>query len=162
MRSIGVVLLLTVVGCASVSKERGHDEVDRLVRERTGHQTRWAQGSPEDQQVDKWVGELVGRGLTQTAAIDIALLNNPRLQETYEELGVSQADMVQAGLLRNPSIGAHVAFPVRGNGDEVSFSLVQDFLDVFTLPLRKRIATEQLTVEVLRVAQKALETVADV
>ncbi len=85
MRSIGVVLLLTVVGCASVSKERGHDEVDRLVRERTGHPTRWAQGSPEDQQVDKWVGELVGRGLTQTAVIDIALLNNPRLQEIYED-----------------------------------------------------------------------------
>ncbi len=70
--------------------------------------------------------------------------------------------MVQAGLLRNPSIGAHVAFPVRGNGDEVSFSLVQDFLDVFMLPLRKRIATERFTVEVLRVAQKALDTVADV
>ena len=157
-----MVMLVTAVGCASVSKERGHDDVDRLVRERSGHQTHWAQGSPEDEQADKWVGELVGRGLTQTAAIDIALLNNPHLQETYEELGVSQADMVQAGLLRNPSIGAHVAFPVRGNGDEVSFSLVQDFLDVFMLPLRKRIATEQFTVEVLRVAQKALDTVADV
>jgi len=161
MRTI-CVLLLATVGCASVSKEPGHDDVERLVRERTGHQTRWAQGSPEDEQVDKWVGDLVGPGLTQTAAIDIALLNNPRLQEAYEELGVSQADVVQAGLLRNPSIGAHVAFPVRGNGDEVSFSLVQDFLDVFMLPLRKRIATEQFTVEVLRVAQKALETVADV
>jgi len=161
MRTI-CVLLLATVGCASVSKEPGHDDVESLVRERTGHQTRWAQGSPEDEQVDKWVGDLVGPGLTQTAAIDIALLNNPRLQEAYEELGVSQADVVQAGLLRNPSIGAHVAFPVRGNGDEVSFSLVQDFLDVFMLPLRKRIATEQFTVEVLRVAQKALETVADV
>jgi cobalt-zinc-cadmium efflux system outer membrane protein len=156
------IVLLAAVGCAGVSKERGHDEVDRLVRERSGHQTHWAQGSPEDAQVDKWVGELLGHGLTQTAAIDIALLNNPRLQETYEELGVSQADMVQAGLLRNPSIGAHVAFPVRGNSDEISFSFMQDFLDVFMLPLRKRIATAQFDVQVLRVAQAALETVADV
>lgn len=156
------LMLLAAVGCAGVSKERGHDEVDRLVRERSGHQTHWAQGSPEDAQVDKWVGDLLGHGLTQTTAIDIALLNNPRLQETYEELGVSQADMVQAGLLRNPSLGAHVAFPVRGNSDEISFSLMQDFLDVFMLPLRKRIATAQFTVQVLRVAQAALETVADV
>jgi outer membrane protein, heavy metal efflux system len=154
--------LVAALGCGSVSKERGHDEVDRLVRERMGHQTRWAQGSPEDEQVDKWVGELLRRGLTEAAAIDIALVNNPRLQETYEELGVSQADLVQAGLLRNPSLGAHVAFPLKGENDEVSFSLMQDFLDVFVLPLRKRIAREQFDVEVLRVAQKALDTVAEV
>jgi cobalt-zinc-cadmium efflux system outer membrane protein len=159
---VGLLLLLAAGSCAGVSKERGHDEVDRLVRERTGHETRWAQGSPEDQQVDKWVGDLAAHGLTRTAAIDIALVNNPRLQETYEELGVSQADMVQAGLLRNPSFGAHLGIPVRGEGYEVSFSLVQDFLDVFVLPLRKRIAGEQFTVDVLRVAQRALDTVADV
>ncbi|HEX4404669.1 MAG TPA: TolC family protein [Polyangia bacterium] len=156
------MFLLVAVGCAGVSKERGHDEVDRLVRERSGHETHWAQGSPEDAQVDKWVGDLLAHGLTQSAAIDIALLNNPRLQETYEELGVSQADMVQAGLLRNPSIGAHVAFPVRGNNDEISFSFMQDFLDLFMLPLRKRIAAAQFAVQELRVAQAALDTVADV
>jgi outer membrane protein, heavy metal efflux system len=161
MKTIVVGALLALIGCAGVSKERGHDEVDRLVRERTGHQTHWAQGTPEDEQVDKWVGDLIARGLTQTAAVDIALVNNPRLQETYEGLGVSQAEMVQAGLLRNPSIGAHVGFPVRGDGYEFSSSLTQDFLDVFVLPLRKRIAGEQFTVEVLRVAHRALETVAD-
>ena len=95
MRSgrVGVLLLLGAGGCASVSKEGGHDEVDRLVRERTGHQTGWAQGSPEDEQVNRWVGDLLARGLTQGAGIEIALVNNPRLQATYEELGVSQADI---------------------------------------------------------------------
>src|SRR5258708_4923491 len=162
MRATAVVVLLASAGCASVSKERGHDDVDRLVRERTGHLTRWAQGSPQDADVDRWVGELLSRGLSRNTAVEIALLNNPRLQETYEELGVSQADMVQAGLLKNPSLGAHVAFPVRGDGTEVSFSLVQDFLDLFVLPLRRRIAAEQFTVNVLRVAQQALDTAADV
>ena len=162
MRWGGVVTLLALSACASVSKERGHDEVDRLVRERTGHQTRWAQGSPEDEQVSRWVSELLGKGLTQNAAIEIALVNNPRLQTTYEELGVSQADMVQAGLLSNPSIGGHVGFPIRGDGKEIQFNLVQDFLDIFVLPLRKQIATEQFTADVLRVAQEALDTVAEV
>jgi cobalt-zinc-cadmium efflux system outer membrane protein len=159
---LGVLFLLALGGCGGVSKERGHDEVDRLVRERSGHRTRWAQGSPEDEQVNRWVGDLLAHGLTRGAAVEIALVNNPRLQATYEELGVSQAAVVQAGLLRNPSLGAHVAFPVRGDGKEIQFSLVQDFLDVFVLPLRKQIATEQLTVDVLRVAQQALDMVADV
>ncbi|HVZ74979.1 MAG TPA: TolC family protein [Polyangia bacterium] len=154
--------LLTLAGCASVSKERGHDDVDRLVRERAGHPTRWASGSPEDDQVDRWVDELLAHGLSRGAAVEIALVANPRLQATYESLGVSQADMVQAGLLRNPALGAHVAFPVRGDGKEIQFSLVQDFLDVFVLPLRKQIAREQFTVDVLRVAQEALDTVAAV
>jgi cobalt-zinc-cadmium efflux system outer membrane protein len=156
------VALLALSACASVSKERGHDDVDRLVRERTGHQTRWAQGSPEDEQVSRWVSDLLGHGFTQEAAIEIALVNNPRLQATYEELGVSQAEMVQAGLLSNPSIGGHVGFPIRGDGKEIQFNLIQDFLDIFVLPLRKRIAAEQFTVEVLRVAQEALDTVAEV
>jgi cobalt-zinc-cadmium efflux system outer membrane protein len=157
-----VALLLGATACAGVSTQAGHDEVGRLVQERTGHPTRWSSGSPEDAEVDRWVGQLLGRGLTRTAAVEIALLNNPRLQETYERLGVSQAEMVQAGLLTNPSIGAHVAFPVRGGGSEVSFSLVQDFLDLFVLPLRHRIAAEQFTIDILRVAQEALDTTAQV
>jgi cobalt-zinc-cadmium efflux system outer membrane protein len=158
----GILALVGTVGCASVSKERGHDEVDRLVRERTGHQTRWAQGSPEDAEVDRWIGELLAHGLTRTVAVEVALVNNPRLQETYEGLGVSQADMVQAGLLKNPSIVGHVGLPIRGNGTEIQFSLVQDFLDIFVLPLRRQIAAEQFTADVLRVAQQALDTEADV
>ncbi len=160
---VGILLLLGgAAACGSVSRERGHDEVDRLVRERTGHQTRWAQGSPEDEQVNRWVGELLAHGLTHSAAVEIALVNNPRLQATYEELGVSQADVVQAGLLRNPSLGAHIAFPVHGNHDEIQFNLLQDFLDIFVLPLRKQIAQAQFAADVLRVAQQALDTIADV
>jgi cobalt-zinc-cadmium efflux system outer membrane protein len=162
VRRAGAVVLVVLSGCASVSKERGHDDVDKLVSARSGHRTRWAQGSPEDEQVDKWVGELLGKGLTQGAAIEVALLNNPRLQMTYEDLGVSQADMVQAGLLKNPSFGAHIAFPIQASHDEIQFSLVQDFLDIFVLPLRKEIAAEQFTVDVLRVSQEALNTVAEV
>jgi cobalt-zinc-cadmium efflux system outer membrane protein len=162
MRRTGAVVFVVLSGCASVSKERGHDDVDKLVSARSGHPTRWAQGSPDDEQVDKWVGELLGKGLTQGAAIEVALLNNPRLQVTYEDLGVSQADMVQAGLLKNPSFGAHIAFPIQASHNEIQFSLVQDFLDIFVLPLRKQIAAEQFTVDVLRVSQEALNTVAEV
>ena len=77
MKRLGTVLLLAAAGCASVAKERGHDEVDRLVRERSGHQTRWAQGSPADADVDRWLGqsrrgETVDRAIGQLAAAGAA------------------------------------------------------------------------------------------
>jgi hypothetical protein len=51
------------------------------------------------------VQKLLQGGLTREHAVEIARLNNPHLQETYDELDVSQADLVQAGLLSNPSLG---------------------------------------------------------
>jgi len=60
------------------------------VRERSGHGTRWARGAPEDAQVEGWVGDLLAHGLTQAAAIEIALVNNPRAAGDLRELGVSR------------------------------------------------------------------------
>jgi cobalt-zinc-cadmium efflux system outer membrane protein len=101
-------------------------------------------------------------GLTRARAVEIALVNNPELAVTYEELGISQADMVQAGLLRNPSFGVDLGFPVsNGHTSEVRLALVQDFLDLFVLPTRKQIAREQFEADTLRVAHRALETAAE-
>jgi cobalt-zinc-cadmium efflux system outer membrane protein len=107
---------------------------------------------------------MLANGLSAEEAVEIALLNSPRLQRTYEELGVSQADLVQAALLPNPSLGVDVGFPIRaGVGvTEVAASLVQDFLALVVLPLRRAVAEEQFAADVLRVADEALEAAADV
>lgn len=159
-----VLFALTLSGCATVSKERGHDEVGKIVRQRIGSSTYWERGTPADEQVATRVAELLGNGLDRPRAIEIALVNNPSLQATYEELGVSQAEMVQAGLLANPSLGGSIAWPVDGEGARVEYeaSIVQNFLDIFVLPLRKRVAREQFTADTLRVAHEALQVAADV
>ncbi|RKG77622.1 TolC family protein [Corallococcus exercitus] len=150
-------------GCASVQKERGHLEVAALVEERTGLKTRWNQGTPEDAQVQQHLDALLAGDLTSDRAVEVALLNNPALQGTYEELGVSQADMVQAGLLTNPSFDGSIGFPLSSDGGiEHEFSIVQSFVDLFTLPLRKRVAKEQFLADTLRVAHEALATTAEV
>jgi outer membrane protein, heavy metal efflux system len=141
-RSGSVLLALALgAGCASVSPERGHDQVSSVISERTGHKTRWEKGPPDDAQIAEWVRKVTAQGLTRDRAVEIALVNNPSLQATYEQLGVSQADMVQAGLLRNPAFGLDLGFRVNnGQTNEVRVSLVQDFLDLLVLPLRKQIA----------------------
>jgi outer membrane protein, heavy metal efflux system len=162
---LGAVVLAVAVGagCASVSPERGHDQVAAVVGERIGHKTRWEKGPPDDAQLADWVRSVTGQGLTSDRAVEIALVNNPSLQATYEELGISQADMVQAGLLRNPSFGLDLGFRLNnGDTNEVRVSLVQDFLDLFVLPLRKQIAREQFEADTLNVANRALEVAAEV
>lgn len=150
-------------GCASIQKERGHAEVAALVEERLGRKTRWNQGTPEDAEVSRHLDALLKEDLTAERAVEVALLNNPALQATYEDLGVSQADMVQAGLLSNPTLDGSIGFPVSGRGIfEHELSLVQGFVELFTLPLRKRVAQEQFVADTLRVAHEALATAAEV
>ena len=79
-------LLVLVVGCATVSPERGHDEVDRLLIDRAGTSTGWQKGTPEETQIAQRLDSLLEKGLTRRSAAAIALLNNPMLQATYEEL----------------------------------------------------------------------------
>ncbi len=152
-----------MMGCAGVVPERGHDQVAALVQKRTGYRTGWDKGPPGDARVAVWVAEAVATPLTRAKAIEIALVNNPSLAATYEELGISQADMVQAGKLRNPGLGVELGLPLtNGSLSEVRFSLVQDFLDLFVLPQRKEIARDQFEADTLRVAHRALEVAAEV
>ncbi len=58
------------------------------------------------------------------------------MQATYEELGIAQADLVEAGLLKNPTF----YFERRLPGQAAEIDLVQEFIDILLLPLRKRIA----------------------
>jgi len=115
MKPLGYIVPIVALGtgCASVSPERGHDQVSSIVGERTGHKTRWEKGPPDQAEIADWVRKVTSEGLTRDRAVEIALVNNPGLQATYEELGVSQADMVQAGLLRNPAFGLDLGFRVR-------------------------------------------------
>ena len=161
-RGIIFAVLALVPACAHMEKERGHDSVDELVRARIGQHTGWERGSPEAKQISDRVHELLKGGLTREHAVQIALLNNPHLQETYDELDVSQADLVQAGLLSNPSLGGSIGFRMRGSGQpEYEVSIVQSFLDIFMLPLRKRVARAEFDAETLRVAHAALEVAAE-
>lgn len=162
-RALSLVLAIALPSCASMQKERGHDDVSKIVQRRTGYSTGWERGSPEDRQIAERVEKLLAGGLTRDRAVSIALINSPRLQQTYESLDVSQADLVQAGLLSNPSIGGSVGFRMNGSGrSEFEVSVVQSFLDLFMLPLRKRVAEQQFVAATLRVAHEALDTAAEV
>src|SRR5215475_7908271 len=97
------VLPLLLSGCVSVALNAGFDEVSATVEERSATKIVWNNGTDLDKEAAGKVSALLESKLTADEAVQIALLNNRELQAIYSELGGAQADLDQAGLLRNPT-----------------------------------------------------------
>jgi cobalt-zinc-cadmium efflux system outer membrane protein len=136
----------------------GFDEVSREVQARTGAVTRWDRGTAEDQQARAAVRDLLAKELTADAAVQVALLNNRDLQATYEDLDIAQADLVRAGLLRNPVFSGELRFDTAGGGTGIVLDVTQEFLSLFTMPLRRAKAGAAFEAAKARVTRAAVET----
>jgi len=154
------MMAMLVSACATTSPRLALRDTTSLVENRTGRRIAWNQSTAEDEAVTKKIHDLVSRELTVEAAIQIALVNNKTLQATYEDLTVAQADLVQAGLLQNPVFGAGVAFPIAGSVQTgFGLSVSQDFLSVFLLAARKKVAEAELRATERRVGDAVLRMV---
>ena len=103
------------------------------------------------------VAHLLKRPLTAETAVQIALLNNRRLQAAYNELGIADAVKVQQSLPPNPTIS--ITRISSSAETEIERQIVASVLALATLPVRSEIAGDrfhqaQLTaaLETLRVA----------
>ncbi len=86
--------------------------------------------------------------------VQAALLNNPGLQATYSELGIAEADLVQAGRMTNP----HFAYLRTSAGGEqkLEWALTFPIIDLLTMPLRTRIESRRFEQVKLAVAGQVL------
>ncbi|MGB8342865.1 MAG: TolC family protein [Chthoniobacterales bacterium] len=160
-RLILAAVVLLAAGCATPSAS--FDRVQSTVAERTGKRVQWNRGGSEDARVEQGVRAILRRELTADRAVQIALLNNRELQARFEEIGIAQAAVIEAGLLSNPSFAASFRFPNRPpSGSNIEYSIAQNFLELIMLPLRKRIAATQLAQTETRVADEVLQLVAEV
>jgi cobalt-zinc-cadmium efflux system outer membrane protein len=156
----GLLVLLT--GCATFDQRAGFSDVSAAVEARSGKRVAWNLGTELDAQVAENVRALLQDKLTAAKATQIALLNNREIQAMYAELGVAQADLVQAGLLKNPIFDGAATFPLSGGQPDLELSVAMGFLDIFYLPLRKRVAASQLADAKLRVTGAVLDFAATV
>ncbi|HET9361598.1 MAG TPA: TolC family protein, partial [Vicinamibacterales bacterium] len=91
--------------CATSGQAPDRAAIDSAIRERTSSGIRvesTAPSMPPDVTLDD--------GLTSDEAVAIALWNSPSFQATLADLGVARADLVEAGLLRNPVLS--LLFPL--------------------------------------------------
>jgi outer membrane protein, heavy metal efflux system len=155
-------LLLLLSGCATFDQRAGFSDVRTAVEERSGKHVVWNLGTELDAEAAEDVRQLLAGPLTADAAIQVALLNNRELQATYAELGVAQADVVQAGLLTNPVFDGAILFPIAGGPVKADLSVAMSFLDVFYRPLRRRVATARFEEAKLQVTSAVLDFAATV
>ena len=101
-------------GCASFSPDGGFGAVQRSTQERLGKELRWARGEADLDAIAPRVAELLAKPLGVDDAVQIALLNNRGLQAGFQELGITEAERVQAGRLPNPGF----SFGRTSQGDE--------------------------------------------
>ena len=154
--SLTLLITFTLAGCARVDARRDFADVRQTVHDRTAQQVQWRSSSAEDAQADAAVRDLLSRPLDADTAVQVGLLNNRNLQASYEQLGVAQATLVRAGLLRNPVFDVDAKFLEGGGGTIVEMSFLQSLGDVLTMSLRKRLAASQVQESKARVTGDVL------
>jgi len=162
-----IALLATTLallgGCASTSPKEPFKDVSTTVAARSGHKIRWNQATEDDQEAEKAIDRMLSQELTVGSAVQVALLANPSLQAKFEELAISQADLVQAGLLKNPTFTfGRTAWESEHINPNLFATVEQDFLDLVTMPMRKRVAATELEAAKLEVGDHVLELAAEV
>jgi cobalt-zinc-cadmium efflux system outer membrane protein len=157
-RALVFLVALTLgLGC-TVPREAGFPEVANAVEQRLGHRIFWNHDGEADAAVRAKVREMLAHELTRAEAVQIALLGNRSLQASYEELRIAQADVVQAGLLKNPVFSGALRFPISGPSAAASYDLgvELDFLDLLLIPARKRVAEADFEAAKLRAGAEVL------
>lgn len=140
-----ILTVLPLAGCQTLSPEVPFNDVAGTVDQRLGQQISWDAGQYADPSVHSTIENLLAQPLTAETAVQIALLNNRDLQAIYANLGIAQANLVQAGLWKNPIIDGAITFPTSGSGPtDYTFNLALQVIDILYIPLRKRVAESEL------------------
>lgn len=155
----GGLLFLFLSGCATFSPDGGMDRVQALTRERTGQDVQRIRNEEDAESVQAEVDRLLQGTLTVEDALQIALLNNRGLQANYAELGVAEADLVQAGRLRNPVFS--FARLKRGGEMEYERSYMMPIMNLLTMPIATRIERRRFEQAQMRAAREALRVADD-
>jgi outer membrane protein TolC len=154
-----VLPALLLAGCAGFSHDGGLDAVSAMTQERIGQPVHLARSDASSAPTPDQLKALLREPLDATTAVDIALRNNAGLSAALAGLGVSEADFVQAGRLRNPGLSFT---RVRGGGDgEIDRGLVFDLAGLLTLPARRGIEARRFEQAKLQAAAMAVGLAAD-
>lgn len=154
LRVLVVSVALALAGCQSLAPDARFGAVEQAVEARTGAQTRWSRSEDDASSVRSRVAELLAKPLGSAEAVQIALINNPGLQASYAEVGIAEADLVQASRWRGPTFS--FARLRRGDELEIERGVVFEILGLLTIPLSTRVSENRLAASQNRAAGEAL------
>src|SRR6266404_2130866 len=157
------ILAMTLPPGFAREKEKAFQSVQQSVQERSGKTIRWEEDQAAHEQALQEVRQLLRKPLTVDTAVQVALLNNRSLQATFEEIGLSTADLMEAATFPNPRFDLAIRFPDKPpSGTYIDYGAAIDFLSIIMIPLKKQVAKVQLEAAALHVADATLELVSQV
>ena len=132
-----VALPIGLGGCAKLSPDGGMLVVEAVASAELDKEVVKIRDEADAAAVAARVKGLLAKPLTVSNAIQIALINNRALQVAFNELGISEAQMLEASLPPPPSVSFE---RLVGSGFEIERRIVQNLLALLTLPRRREIA----------------------
>jgi len=151
--------ILPMSGCANFSPDGGMQLVQDQAGAELGKEVKKIRTEEEAAAAAASVRELLARPLTADAAVQIALLNNRGLQADYNELGISEAQTIEASLPPSPAFALSKLFTT--GQFEIERQIVQNVLGLLTLPRRREIAEDRFRQAQVRAVEATLRTAAE-
>ena len=139
--AIAALALFAMSGCATLSNDGGFGQVEQAAKDRLGKEVKWARSDADRGAIDKRVAQLLEQPLSVEDAVQIALLNNKGLQASFGELGISEADRVQAGRLPNP--GFSFGRLTQGSSVEIDRGIQFNLARLLMLPMVNQIESRR-------------------
>lgn len=146
-------LLALSAGCAGVAPLRGTGDIDKQIAERGVPQPAWPVPADAGDREAQWLDG----PLSLSEAITLAFQRNPAIRSTYAELGIAQADVVEASRFANPTFGYARLAPNGAGRDQVTMSFSIGFTDWLLMPSRRRIASLSFESERERMSSQLLQ-----
>ncbi len=126
-------------GCASSDVAPSFERLRSQMSSRVGAAPELISTEDEARAVHQRIVSLLAQPLDERAAVEITLLQEPRIQAELERLGIAQADLARATRIANP-IFSWARLGLRGGGGaQESFGVELPFLDILVQPLRRKL-----------------------
>lgn len=140
--SIGALAsTLLLGGCVGFSPDAGMAPVIGVAAERLDKDVGKIDSDAKAETAQDRAASLLRRPLSVGRAVQVAFLRNRALQASFNELGVSEAEFVQASLPPEPTFSVNY---LTGMGDvEVASQVAGSLFALATLPARQAIAAER-------------------
>jgi outer membrane protein TolC len=135
-------LALALGGCATPPADGGFSPVQQAAQQHLGKDLVWQRTEAERSTIDARVAQLLAQPLSADSAVQLALLNNRGLQARFAELGIGEADMLQASRLPNP--GFSFGRMSKGDEREIERGLHVNLARLLAWPLVRPIQQRQL------------------
>jgi len=158
VQKFSMLALLLLGACAGPVAQRAFDDIADTTAQQVGARPAWIRSDADEKAVRDTLDRLLARPLSAEDAVQVALLNNRRLQAGFAELGIGAAELTSSWRPANPGIS--YARLKRGDETEIDRGITVDAFSMLLLPFAANIEERRFEATKLRTTTDILQLAA--